>query len=352
MIIRVNTKEELIMLKMKKVLSILVSGVMTLGLLSGCSGNQSQGSNNDSSDASATTAAATQAADSNAGGAKKRIGISLVYKGDEWCAAVADEFAKQAEKFGYEVNIQDGNLDNETQIKQIENFVAQQYDLIMVDPINAEGIVPGIETARAAGIPVMSFDSPAAYDDLVSYVSWDSYETGQIIGNYLHDRIKNEMGGKANVVLLTMASPVAIGERIKGVKDALADLDITYVAEQEYEGNREKAANVVTNIKEPFDFVIAGQDNGAWGAVSALEALNNKDVEVYSMGAYGEECFTTLQKGTSNYRGSVAVSPSELVKSCYETATEHFEGKTDIPDRVNINLDLINVENINEYLAR
>ena len=76
------------MLKMKKVLSILVSGVMTLGLLSGCSGNQSQGSNNDSSDASATTAAATQAADSNAGGAKKRIGISLVYKGDEWSCCI------------------------------------------------------------------------------------------------------------------------------------------------------------------------------------------------------------------------------------------------------------------------
>ncbi len=340
------------MLKMRKILSILVSGVMTLGLFSGCGSSQVQGSNNAPSNDSATTVATNEASNSNVGGAKKRIGISLVYKGDEWCAAVADEFAKQAEKFGYEVNIQDGNLDNETQIKQIENFVAQQYDLIMVDPINSEGIVPGIETARAAGIPVMSFDSPATFDDLVSYVSWDSYETGQIIGNYLHGRIKNEMNGKANIVLLTMASPVAIGERIKGVKDALSDLDVTYVSEQEYEGNREKAANVVTNIKGNFDFVIAGQDNGAWGAVSALEALNNKEVEVYSMGAYGEECFTTLQKGTSNYRGSVAVSPSELVKSCYETATQHFEGKTDIPDRVNINLDLITVENINEYLSK
>lgn len=343
------------MIKAKKLLAILVSGVMALGTFSGCTTGNTQDSGSNNAGSAATTAAAkanNESAGETTTGQKKRIGISLVYKGDEWCAAVADEFVKQAEKFGFEVNVQDGNLDNETQIKQIENFVAQQYDLIMVDPINAEGIVPGIETARAAGIPVMSFDSPAAYDDLVSYVSWDSYETGQIIGNYLHDKIKDNMGGKANVVLLTMASPVAIGERIKGVKDALADLDITYVAEQEYEGNREKAANVVTNIKEPFDFVIAGQDNGAWGAVSALEALNNKDVEVYSMGAYGEECFATLQKGTSNYKGSVAVSPSELVKSCYETAAQHFDGKTDIPDRVNIHLDLITVENINEYLSK
>lgn len=330
---------------MKKLLAILIVGVMTVGLLAGCGSEKAETSSEKTSNEK-TSSENTDAS------AKKRIGISLVYKGDEWCAAVADEFVKQAEEFGYEVNVQDGNLDNEAQIKQIENFVAQQYDLILVDPISAEGIVPGIETARAAGIDVMAFDSPAAYDDIVSHVSWDSYETGQIIGDYLSGKIKNEMDGKASIILLTMASPVAIGERIQGVKDALADLDITYVSEQEYEGNREKAANIVTNVKEEFDFVIAGQDNGAWGAVSACEALNKKDVECYSMGAYGEESFSTLTAGTSNYKGSVAVSPSELVKSCFETATDYFDGKTDIPKRVNINLDLINTDNIDEYLAK
>jgi len=313
--------------RMKKVLAIVLTAGMSVSLLAGCGGT-------------ASTAK------------KMKIGISLVYKGDEWCAAVADEFTKQATAYGYEVSLQDGNLDNETQTKQIENFVTQKYDLIMVDPFSANGIVPAIETAKKAGIPVMAFDSPANYKDLVSYVSWDSYETGKIIGTYLHDKIKNNMGGKASIVLLTMASPVAIGERIKGVKEALADLKITYVAEQEYEGNREKAANIVTNVKEAFDFVIAGQDNGAWGAVSALEALKNTKVECYSMGAYGKECFTTLTKGTSNYKGSVAVSPSELVKSCFETAKSYFAGSKTIPARTNISLDLINVENIAKYLEK
>ena len=64
----------------------------------------------------------------------KRIGVCLVYKGDEWCAAVADEFEKQAKDLGVDVNIQDGNLDAETQTKQIENYIAQEYDLIAVDP--------------------------------------------------------------------------------------------------------------------------------------------------------------------------------------------------------------------------
>lgn len=319
---------------MKKLLAILVMVVMTFGLLAGC-GSKPASSTGDSTAKK-----------------KKKIGISLVYKGDEWCAAVADEFSKQAATLGYEVNIQDGNIDNELQTKQIENFITQKYDLIMVDPANATGIVPALQEATAAGIPVMAFDSPATYDKLVSFVSWDNYATGTIIGTYLHDKIKNKMNGKASIVLLNMATPVSINTRINGVKDALKDLDITYVAEQEYEGNREKAANIVTNVKEKFDFVIAGQDNGAWGAVSALEALNNKTTEAYSMGGYGKECFTALQKGTSPYKGSVAVSPSELVKSCFETATNYFAGKKDIPARTNIKLDLINTENIKDYLTK
>ena len=49
-----------------------------------------------------------------------------------------------------------------------------------------------------------------------------------------------EKDGKANVAVLTMSSPVSIQKRIEGVKDALEDLDINYVSEQDYEGNREK----------------------------------------------------------------------------------------------------------------
>ena len=121
---------------------------------------------------------------------------------------------------------------------------AQEYDLIAVDPANADGLVPVLQKATDAGIPIVFFDNNADYEDIVSYVTWDSYETGQIIGKYLHDKIKDEKDGKANVAVLTMSSPVSIQKRIEGVKDALEDLDINYVSEQDYEGNREKASNI------------------------------------------------------------------------------------------------------------
>lgn len=140
---------------MKKVMALLCTASISASMLAGCSSGSEKQTTKATDGAAKETTAATgetkgetqketaKAADS---GEKKRIGISLVYKGDEWCAAVDQEFSKQASEFGYEVNIQDGNLDNETQVKQIENFITQQYDLIAVDPASPEGIIPALES--------------------------------------------------------------------------------------------------------------------------------------------------------------------------------------------------------------
>lgn len=369
----------------RKLLPVVLSGAMSVSLLmAGCgsSGGSTGSTDTASKSASSTAASSSEASSSSVSenvettatseesvaansvtsssgqtpGAKdptgikgKRIGISLVYKGDEWCAAVADEFENQAKDLGVEVNIQDGNLDAETQTKQIENFIAQDYDMIFIDPANADGVVPALKKATDAGIPIVLFDAQANYDDVVSYVSWDNYKTGEVIGSYLHDKIKDEMDGKASIVLLTMANPVTIGQRIDGVKAALKDLDITYVAEQEYEGNREKAANVIQNIKEPFDFVVAGQDNGAQGAAAALKDLNKTDVQAYSMGGYGEEAFDTIKADNSAYKGTVVVSPANLVKSTYGVAKDYWDGKS-VDKRINIDLELCTKDNVDDYL--
>lgn len=314
----------------RKIIALMVTGLMVTGMIS-----------------PANIVSAEESSDSS-GIAGKRIGVCLVYKGDEWCAAVADEFEKQAEELGVDVNIQDGNMDAETQTKQIENYIAQEYDLIAVDPANADGIVPALEKATAAGIPIVFFDNNANYEDIVSYVTWDSYQTGQIIGNYLHDKIEQDTDGKANVAVLTMATPVTIQERIEGVKDALEDLDITYVSEQDYEGNREKASNIITNIKEDIDFVVAGQDNGGFGAMSALQALGNDTTEVYSMGGYGAEAFDTIAADNTNYKGTVVVSPSELVSATYQVISDYFDGN-DVESLVNINLELCTKDNVSEF---
>ena len=94
--------------------------------------------------------------------------------------------------------------------------------------------------------------------------------------------------------------------------------------------------------------VVAGQDNGGFGAMSALQALGNDTTEVYSMGGYGAEAFDTLAADDTNYKGTVVVSPSELVSSTYQVISDYFDGK-DVEPLVNIKLNLCTKDNVSEY---
>lgn len=336
----------------KRVLATLMATVMVISLLAGCQTKPAEepAAAPEEKKEEATENTAEEKPAEGEAKEKVRIGISLVYKGDEWCAAVDDEFKKQAEDFGFEVNVQDGNVDNETQLKHIEDFISQQYDVIAIDAASAEGILPGIQKALDAGIPVIAYDSPTDSDEVITFVSWDNYATGNVLGKHIRETIEKDFGGKANIGVLTMSSPISISERINGFKDAMEGLDITYVSEQDYEGNREKAANIVTNIKEPMDFIVSGQDNGAWGAVSALQALNNTTTMVYSMGAYGDEPFDALIENNLPYKGTVAISPFAIVTATYQAIEDHLNGK-ELPPRIDIDLDLVTPENIKEYLG-
>ena len=63
---------------------------------------------------------------------------------------------------------------------------------------------------------------------------------------------------------------------------------------------------------------------------------------------YGAEAFDTLAADDTNYKGTVVVSPSELVSSTYQVISDYFDGK-DVEPLVNIKLNLCTKDNVSEY---
>ena len=82
--------------------------------------------------------------------------------------------------------------------------------------------------------------------------------------------------------------------------------------------------------------------------MSALQALGNDTTQVYSMGGYGAEAFDTLAADDTNYKGTVVVSPSELVSSTYQVISDYFDGK-DVEPLVKIKRNLCTKDNVSEY---
>ena len=287
----------------------------------------------------------------------KKIGCSICYKGDEWCAALAAGLEALGAYYGVENMIcDDGDLNDETQTKQLENYIANQVDMIMVDPITFDGSSVALNKAVDAGIPIIVYDGAWAEgaEKAETTVTWDQKATGTITGEYFVNYIKENCDGKARVVELTNAVSTHCQERFIGLHEVIdaanADgCEITFVGERfDSEGNREKAYNAISAIVEPYDFVISDVDNGAQGAVAALQALGKTDVKVLSMGAYGKEPFSKLYNNDPNYLACLNVDAWVLAQYIFDGAINYFSGVENVP-QTNIALYMVDSSNVTDF---
>ena len=116
----------------------------------------------------------------------KKIGCSIVYKGDEWCAALAGALESLGEYYGAEITCEDGDLNDETQVKQIENMIANNVDIMMIDPTTPDGTGEALNAAVEAGIPIIIYDGywTEGPEKAITTVTWDQYQTGVIVAEY------------------------------------------------------------------------------------------------------------------------------------------------------------------------
>lgn len=290
----------------------------------------------------------------------KKIGCTIVYKGDEWCAALARCLEDTAAQYGTSITVEDGDINAETQTKQIENMLAGGVDMIFADPATPDGCTEALMQAVDAGVPVFIYDCYwNEADQAVTSVTWDQELTGELMADYLVSYVEQHPGeypeGKASVVLLELNTSAAAELRSKRFTEVLEEKapGIAIVEVHDCEGNREKAANAIANTVVPFDFVASVVDNGAWGAVSAIQARGMSDVKVLSMGAYGAEPFEALHNQDPNYLACVVVDPQVIADEIYSAAVRFFSGET-VEKTTYIDLfvaDSSNVTNFWEFQA-
>ena len=286
----------------------------------------------------------------------KKIGCSICYKGDEWCAALAAGLEALADYYGVDnMSCDDGDLNDETQTKQLENYIANQVDMIMVDPITFDGSSVALNKAVDAGIPIIIYDGAWAEgaEKAETTVTWDQKATGTITGEYFVKYVKENMGGKATVVELTNAVSTHCQERFIGLHEVIdaanaEGCEITILDKFDSQGNRETASNAISAVVQPYDFVISDVDNGAQGAVAALKMVGKTDVKVLSMGAYGAEPFGLLYENDPNYLACLNVDAWVLAQYIFDGAINYFSGVENAA-QTNIGLFMVDSANVTDF---
>lgn len=190
-----------------------------------------------------------------------------------------DRMRAGAEKAGKDLGIEIKTLapikpyNVEEQLRFMEDGITQKVDAICVVPADSKGIVPGIEKANKAGIPVVTPNSKAYGGKVLTWTGAQNQEVGYDIANYAI----NAIGGKGNVIILegTPGNQTAI-DRAKGFNDAIAEHSgIKLLASQTAKYSRVEGMRVMENLAQRFpdvDLVIAANDEMALGAIEALDA--------------------------------------------------------------------------------
>lgn len=313
---------------MKRVVALLLVSVVLVSVLAGCNKSEKEDD-------------------------QLKVGVTLLTKNDEWLAAIADEFEKQCEEKGYKVNIQDGDQNNEKQIQQIENFIVQEYDVIVVSAANVEGILPAITKAEEADIPVVAIDTPIDHSHVSTCITWDSYETGRVLGEYMKAYTEEHFADKEQVNLVMINAPAYphLVKRDEGLLSVLDTVDkIQVIASQDAAGSREVSANIINNNSaKGVDLVYGVVDNHAWGAVTALEEGKVEGAAVFSCGGFGSEPFEALKSDHPYYKAIIVVPPKNIVMDTLTSIDKVIKGE-DVDPITNITFGLADSSNVSDYM--
>lgn len=192
---------------------------------------------------------------------------------DAWRDKLNDEL-KTAEYFNDSIEVRLASADDngKKQLQQIDQYVSDGVDLLIVSPVNLDSISSAVQRAYQKGIPVILYDRRANTDRYTAFMGCDNYLIGKTMGTF----IANSMKGRGRVVEIQglKGSSPAI-ERHRGFMDAIKAYPDMAVVASEYgdwkEQSASKAMHRILQKTHDFDYVYAHNDRMALGAYRAVQ---------------------------------------------------------------------------------
>jgi len=262
---------------------------------------------------------------------------------------------KAAETDGVVLSLEDAQLDVSRQLNQVQNFIANDVDAIVVNPVDGDSTEAITKAASEAGIPLVYVNHPPVDIDRLpenaSFVGSNEIDSGTMQTEQVCALLNGK--GKAVVMMGPLENHAAL-VRTKDVHDVLARPEcsgIEVVEEQTANWSRVEAQDLMTSWLSAgieFDAVVANNDEMAIGAIQALKSagIAMDDVVVAGIDATpdglaamqaGELDITVFQNATR--QGEVAI----------QSAVDMASGKQ-VDRNIWVPFELVTQDNIQNYL--
>lgn len=343
----------------KKVIAFLLVATMAASMVAGCAQKPAE-STAAPTDSSAATPAEASKEEAKPEGAfnpdeaegmdfkdmREKFGAVPKPTGDLKLGAVAKSFENEywrtlkegyetagtkMQAAGYNVTVDvksaQGENDEQGQLSIVKDMINKKYSGLMLSPISDGNLVPGVEDAVKAGIPVMNVN-----DGLISnapnFVGPKAVQNGELAAEW----VSNKIGGEGKVaIVIGMPKAFAARQRTKGFEDYMAANapGIEIVEKQNADWDRSKAKDLAdTWIKKHPDIkaIFCNNDTMALGVVEAVKS-SGKDILVVGVDGIGE-AYESIRKGEL----SATVDSFPLYKAQIATeATLRVMGGQELP---------------------
>jgi len=244
-----------------------------------------------------------------AGGAlaaeKVRIGFSQSTTSEPWRVQFNKDMRRTAEKHpDIDLVIADGQDRTEKQVADVENFIRQKVDVLLISPKETAGLTGVVNKAVDAGIPVIVLDRGVDTDRYTQFIGGDNKMIGEMVGKYVVDLLGGPGKATGNVVEIwggmgsTPAQERHAGfaahvDKEGGIKQLLN--------RQDGDWKQDKAYNIMATALKAnpkIDVVYGHNDPMAYGAyLAAKDAGREKDIKFIGIDAIPNEGVLWVKKG-------------------------------------------------------
>ncbi|MBD2124440.1 ABC transporter substrate-binding protein [Trichocoleus sp. FACHB-262] len=260
----------------------------------------------------------------------------------------AEEEAKRIGGEDVRVTLVSSGYDLNQQFNQIENFIASDTDVIVLNAGDSKGIAPAVEKAKQAGIAVIAVDT-GAEGGVDATITSNNVQAGQVSCQYIADRLK----GKGNIVIVNGPPVNSVFERVDGCEEVLAKYPNIKILskDQNAEGSRDGGLRVMSDLLTSFpkiDAVFAINDPSGVGA--ELAARQAKRSEFFIVGVDGApEAKEAIEDPNSLFVATAAQDPLGMTRKAVQVGNDILHGKKPANPDILIPVKLITRENVSEY---
>lgn len=220
----------------------------------------------------------------------------------------------------------DAKGDISLQVQQVDDFINQGVDAIILNPVDTQGVLPMIKAAKNAGIPLVFVNRKPEIKlpEKMAYVGSDSALGGEM----QMEALAKKMNYRGNVAIIMGAlSTEEARERTRAVEAVIAKhKDMKVIEKQSAKWQRNEAVDVVSSWllnQRPIDAIAANNDEMAIGAIMALSQAKNSKILVAGIDGTpdgqqfiknGKMALTIFQDAKGQATGAVQVTKALLDK--------------------------------------